>query len=77
MAQTGSGTEKTWAADIVGGPRRSPVPERRGVSALPPRHSGLFENEVSAMITSRWYLEQRDEANAIYFFSSGKFKRLG
>ena len=73
VAQTGSGTEKTWAADIVGGADAAPClnKESTGTAAS---HSGLFENEVSAMFTSHGTWNNGDEADAIYYFSAGKFK---
>jgi hypothetical protein len=73
VAQTGSGTEKTWAADIVGGVDAAPCLnfESKGTAAS---HSGLFENEVSAMFTPGGTWNNGDEANAIYYFSAGKFK---
>ncbi|MBV8462328.1 MAG: hypothetical protein JO368_03485 [Acidimicrobiales bacterium] len=72
VAQTGSGTEKTWAALITGG---SDTPgclnnETVGTSAS---HAGLFENEISAIFdpTSQWH--NADATNAIFYFSTGKF----
>ncbi len=50
VAQTGSGTEKTWAADIVGGVDAAPCLNDESVGTAA-SHSGLFENEVSAMFT--------------------------
>jgi ABC-type phosphate transport system substrate-binding protein len=73
VAQTGSGTEKTWAADIVGGNDAAPClnDEHTGTAAS---HSGLFENEVSAMFTPGGTWNNGDENNAIYYFSYGKYK---
>ena len=51
VAQTGSGTEKTWAADIVGGTDAAPCLNDESVGTAA-SHSGLFENEVSAMFTT-------------------------
>ncbi len=74
VAQTGSGTEKTWAADIVGGTDAAPCLNDESVGTAA-SHSGLFENEVSAMFTTSgthtW--NNGDEADAIYYFSSGKY----
>jgi hypothetical protein len=72
VAQTGSGTEKTWAADIVGGADAAPCLNDESVGTAA-SHSGLFENEVSAMFTSGGTWNNGDEADAIYYFSSGKY----
>jgi hypothetical protein len=73
VAQTGSGTEKTWAADIVAGADAAPCLNDESVGTAA-SHSGLFENEVSAMFTSGGTWNNGDEADAIYYFSAGKFK---
>jgi hypothetical protein len=72
VAQTGSGTEKTWAADIVGGNDAAPClnDEHVGTAAS---HAGLFENEVSAMFTPGGTWNNGDKGDAIYYFSTGKF----
>jgi ABC-type phosphate transport system substrate-binding protein len=72
VAQTGSGTEKTWAADIVGGVDAAPCLNDEAVGTAA-SHSGLFENEVDAMFTSGGQWNNGDEADAIYYFSTGKF----
>jgi hypothetical protein len=72
VAQTGSGTEKTWAADIVGGVDAAPCLNDESVGSAA-SHSGLFENEVDAMFTSGGQWNNGDEADAIYYYSSGKF----
>ena len=36
-------------------------------------HDGLFENEVSAMFTPHGTWNNNDKADAIYYFSSGKY----
>jgi hypothetical protein len=72
VAQTGSGTEKTWAADIVGGVDAAPCLNDESVGTAA-SHSGLFENEVSAMFTSGGTWNNGDQKNAIYYFSTGKF----
>jgi ABC-type phosphate transport system substrate-binding protein len=72
VAQTGSGTEKTWAADIVGGVDAAPCLSKEAVGSSA-SHSGLFENEVDAMFTSGGQWNNADEADAIYYFSTGKF----
>ncbi|MGB7053170.1 MAG: hypothetical protein WBG41_16515 [Acidimicrobiales bacterium] len=72
MAQSGSGTEGTWAALITGGTADPNClnEETHGTSAT---HDGLFENEVSSImeLSSKYY--NNDIDNAIYFFSAGKF----
>jgi ABC-type phosphate transport system substrate-binding protein len=75
VAQTGSGTEKTWAADIVGGADAAGClsDESVGTSAS---HAGLFENEVNAMFTPSGTWNNGDEADAIYYFSYGKFAQV-
>jgi ABC-type phosphate transport system substrate-binding protein len=73
VAQTGSGTEKTWAADIVGRADAAQCLNDESVGTAA-SHSGLFENEVSAMFTSGGTWNNGDEADAIYYFSAGKFK---
>ena len=72
VAQTGSGTEKTWAADIVGGADAAPCLNDESVGTAA-SHSGLFENEVSAMFTTGGTWDNGDAADAIYYFSSGKY----
>jgi hypothetical protein len=64
MAQSGSGTESTWAG-LLG---LSPA------SAFPfgnedPNHV-IFENETSSILANK------DQANAIFFFSYGKFETI-
>jgi len=72
VAQTGSGTEKTWAADIVDGNDTAPCLNDEAVGTAA-SHSGLFENEVSAMFTPSGTWNNGDEKDAIYYFSSGKY----
>jgi hypothetical protein len=72
VAQTGSGTEKTWAADIVGGVDAAPCLNDESVGTAA-SHSGLFENEVSAMFTPSGTWNNGDEKDAIYYFSTGKY----
>jgi hypothetical protein len=75
VAQTGSGTEKTWAADIVGGVDAAPCLSDEAVGSAA-SHSGLFENELAAMFTPGGTWNNGDEADAIYYFSYGKFASL-
>lgn len=72
VAQTGSGTEKTWAAEIVGGVDAAPCLNHESVGTAA-SHAGLFENEVSAMFTPHGTWNNGDEADAIYYFSTGKY----
>jgi hypothetical protein len=72
VAQTGSGTEKTWAADIVGGADAAPCLTNEAVGNST-SHAGLFENEVDAMFTPNGTWNNGDEADAIFYFSYGKF----
>ncbi len=72
VAQTGSGTEKTWAADIVAGADAAPCLSHEAVGTAA-SHSGLFENEVDAMFTPSGTWNNADEADAIYYYSTGKF----
>lgn len=78
MAQNGSGTEKTWASQVVnlstGTANDTPAclsDEAHTVAGH--SHTGLFENEISDIVdpTSVWY--NNDIANAVYFFSEGKY----
>ncbi len=72
VAQTGSGTEKTWAATIVGGVDAAPCLTNEAVGTST-SHAGLFENEVDAMFTPGGQWNNGDEADAIYYYSYGKF----
>jgi ABC-type phosphate transport system substrate-binding protein len=73
MAQSGSGTEGTWASYITTGATATPACLSNEASGDSATHNGLFENEVSSIIspTSKYYND--DINNAIYFFSAGKF----
>ena len=72
VAQSGSGTEGTWAADIVDGVAAAPCLNDEAVGTAA-SHDGLFENEVSAMFTPGGTWNNNDKADAIYYFSSGKY----
>ena len=71
MAQTGSGTYSTWQAftgitsGTAGGGVTGTGMEQGGGTVA--SHSNLFENQMS------YISQQADAANAIYFFSLGKF----
>ena len=63
MAQNGSGTESTWAG-LLGLPK----------TGFPFGHEDpnhvIFENETSSILANK------DQANAIFFFSYGKFETI-
>ena len=71
MAQTGSGTYSTWqsftgiTSNTAGGGVTNAGMEQGGGTAA--SHSNLFENQMS------YISQQSDAADAIYFFSLGKF----
>ncbi len=72
VAQAGSGTEGTWANDIVGGVAAAPCLNDEAVGTAA-SHDGLFENEVSAMFTPGGTWNNSDKADAIYYYSAGKY----
>jgi hypothetical protein len=72
VAQSGSGTEGTWANAIVGGVAAAPCLNDEAVGSAA-SHDGLFENEVSAMFTPGGTWNNGDEKNAIYYYSAGKY----
>jgi hypothetical protein len=68
VAQTGSGTEKTWAAAVVGGVDAAPcLTNEKGATGTTYPHAGIFENEVSQ------FAKNSDAKDAIFYFSFGKF----
>jgi len=74
MAQNGSGTEATWDADILNSPSNS-IPDPPCLTDGNDGSNGttshvIFENEDSSIISGG------DAADAIFYFSYGKFSLL-
>ena len=70
MAQNGSGTESTWATDITGGSATPACLSDGNDGSSGTSTHVIFENEDSSIIANG------DAADAIFFFSYGKFSLL-